>query len=404
MSQEIPGRELIADLIRDPENTWPIVDKGRIKPELFREAHARAVFKALLELREQGQAIDKQILSNQLGTTTPAAYWVWELPEGSTAPEYWSKQLIAQHQRELLGQLFLEGQAKLADPTTDLDLLLDEVAARLNSAQDKGLVNRAITISQFAAQIDLDRPPRWIATPWPALNNVLGGLRPGSLYVVGAGTGIGKSMFGQQLALAISETAPAIYYSLEMTGQELAIRALAAKTKINAQDIDRRILAPAEKEDLKRAGAALPELYVIPTPGRRVAHLRASIRQEIANTEGRLSAVFVDYLQLLQGDGSGRYEMITGVSQELKSLAIELDLPIVALAQFNRAGAAGEAPELSDIRDSGSIEQDADAVILLWGKDQELNLRVAKNRQGKTARLTAKANKSLMTISEMVEL
>jgi replicative DNA helicase len=190
-----------------------------------------------------------------------------------------------------------------------------------------------------------------------------------------------------------------------MAAPELAARALSAETGIPLGKIDSKDLTEQEKSFISLAHTALsPELYLETSSSRQVTQLRPSIRKIKASAGALPVAVFIDYLQLLEADGSTLYERVTAISKQLKSLAMELDLPIVALAQLNRAAEhRGGAPGLADLRDSGAIEQDADAVILL-SEDElgRLVMSVQKNRQGALGSLTGELSRSTMTLKNLV--
>jgi replicative DNA helicase len=191
-----------------------------------------------------------------------------------------------------------------------------------------------------------------------------------------------------------------------MTATELATRALAAKTKTNIGKIDRRALNEAEKKELALAHKELTEsLHLIATPSREVTQLRPAIRAININSGGKLKAVVIDYLGLMEAKGSSIYEKVTNISGQLKSLAIELDLPIVALAQLNRKAEERQGvPSLADLRDSGAIEQDADAVLMLANDEfGNLSLTVQKNRQGELASFTGKIDRPTMRLLDLIK-
>jgi replicative DNA helicase len=332
--------------------------------------------------------------------------FAWTDAAGS--PSFYGKLLKDEIKRRALAETALELKHNSENPEADLEQLLDKALSRLSQIQDKGFTNSAISLREAGAQLvdQLDQPPRFIPTPWPALNQLIGGLRPGAFYVIGARPGKGKSLIALQLASELAKTAgPVAFFSLEMQAPELAARALSAETGIPLGKIDSKELTDQEKSFISVAHTALPpELYLEDSSSRQVSQLRPSIRKIKASAGALPVAVFIDYLQLLEADGSTLYERVTAISKQLKSLAMELDLPVVALAQLNRAAEqrAG-APGLADLRDSGAIEQDADVVILL--SDDELGrlvMSVQKNRQGALGSLTGELSRSTMTLKTLV--
>jgi replicative DNA helicase len=192
-----------------------------------------------------------------------------------------------------------------------------------------------------------------------------------------------------------------------MQVEEIAARALAASSGIGLGSIDSREITAEQRATLE-AQLLTPDLYVDATSELSVSQLRPKIRQLKAKTGALPAAVFVDYLQLLESPegfrASSLYETTTAISKQLKRLAMELDLPVVALAQLNRESEKRPgAPALYDLKDSGSIEQDADVVILLSeDKQRRLSLSVSKNRQGPRGSLTGEVNRATMTVRNLV--
>lgn len=405
-----PERHLIASLLLSPADGFDTLDKLGITPEYLDHSETRAMLQELLKMRERGEPIEQSTLSLRLPPQHQTA--PWEVTSEIVAPavEYWGALVVKIHKAKSL--VILADQIKLAatNPETDLEKEIDKALLTLNQAQDKGVVSKSETLQQAAARVidDLDNPPRFIPTPWPALNDVIGGLRPGAFYVVAARPGVGKSLFGLQLAQAIAKPdSPVAFFSFEMTAEELASRSLAAKTGLDLSQIDRRALTETNKEQLAKAYKDLTaNLHLIATPSREVSQLRPAIRAIKANNGTKPAAVFIDYLGLMEAKGSNLYEKVTAISGQLKSLAMEQDLPVIALAQLNRkAEERPGAPGLADLRDSGAIEQDADLVMMLSNDDdpQRLILSVLKNRQGQLAVLRGTIDRPRMTLKDLVK-
>jgi replicative DNA helicase len=405
-----PERALIASILLDPLESFDSIDRLGIKPEDLRHSETRLMLKELLKMRDQGDPIDQTALSLSMPSSETAAS-VWEVTSETAAPaaEYWGKLVLNVSKRSELLIAGEELRKSAENPESDLEQAIDKALLTIDKAQGKGLVTKSETLKQAAAQVidQLDHPPSYIPTPWAALNETLGGLRPGAFYVVAARPGVGKSLFGLQLAEGISNPErQTAFFSFEMTATELATRALAAKTKTNIGKIDRRALNEAEKKELALAHKELTEsLHLIATPSREVTQLRPAIRAININSGGKLKAVVIDYLGLMEAKGSSIYEKVTNISGQLKSLAIELDLPIVALAQLNRKAEERQGvPSLADLRDSGAIEQDADAVLMLANDEfGNLSLTVQKNRQGELASFTGKIDRPTMRLLDLIK-
>lgn len=245
----------------------------------------------------------------------------------------------------------------------------------------------------------LDGAEKGISTGLGALDDVIGGLVAGQLVIVAGRPGSGKSVLGVDVAraTALKRGIPAAIFSLEMSRKELLQRILAAEctislTRIRRGDLryDERARLTAKWDEIRQAPL---HIFDVPTGVSDLATLRAVARR----TQQRhgLAVVAVDYLQLVRGPGryASRREEVDEVSRNLKNLAGELELPVLAAAQLNRGpeSRTDKRPQLSDLRESGSIEADADIVIAIHREDYydreheragEADLLVLKNRNG----------------------
>ena len=227
-----------------------------------------------------------------------------------------------------------------------------------------------------------------------SLSAKIGGLHKSDLIVVAGRPGMGKSALGTNIAFAAarrflkdaedgiepskSAGAPAALFSLEMSADQLATRILAEQSGISSENLRMGRISQQEFRHLARAAAELQSLplYIDDTPGLTIAALRTRARR-LKRQKG-IGLVVVDYLQLLQGSGKNsndnRVQEISEISRGLKQLAKELDLPVIGLSQLSRAVEQREdkRPQLSDLRESGSIEQDADIVLFIYREDYYL--------------------------------
>ena len=233
-----------------------------------------------------------------------------------------------------------------------------------------------------------------LTTGLEALNSKIGGLHRSDLIIVAGRPGMGKSSLATNMAFAAAQRflrdqedeippeksagAPVALFSLEMSADQLATRVLAEQSGISSENLRMGRITQHEFRDLARAAAELHSLplYIDDTPGLTIAALRTRARR-LKRQKG-IGMVIVDYLQLLQGTGrssnENRVQEISEISRGLKALAKELDLPVVGLSQLSRAVEQREEkrPQLSDLRESGSIEQDADIVLFIYREDYYL--------------------------------
>lgn len=260
-----------------------------------------------------------------------------------------------------------------------------------------------------------------IRTGFKRLDILQGGLRPGELIIAGARPAMGKSVFGMNIALAAArqckdtQKGRVLFVSLEMSWKEIIERLAQsiAKVNVNALASSKDNGVKVEKNtDLMRAQKELSSLPMDIVEMNGADINRIILRLEAEHRKGALSLVVVDYIQLIQGSSKGAkgnaFESISEVSIALKNIARRLNIPVLALAQVNRdaasSGASGKAPTLAQLKGSGSLEQDADSVILLHRKgyynnsdnatgdaesDSTIEIHLAKNRHGITGNETA---------------
>ncbi|MCC7364421.1 MAG: replicative DNA helicase [Dehalococcoidia bacterium] len=213
-----------------------------------------------------------------------------------------------------------------------------------------------------------------MTTGYSDLDTLLGGLKRSDLVIVGARPSVGKSSFALGIArnAAIIDKAHVAFFSLEMSSEQLAVRLLSAESGVDSTRLRLGQQTELEERRIIRASGVLSEanIWFDDTPVLTAPELRAKARR--LQGERGLDLIIIDYLQLMQGEGGGggrenRVQEISFISRTLKGLARELDVPVVALAQLSRAieNRHPRTPMLSDLRDSGSIEQDADIVMFL---------------------------------------
>ena len=210
-----------------------------------------------------------------------------------------------------------------------------------------------------------------VSTGYPDLDRMLTGMHPGEFILIAARPSMGKTSIGMNIVAnaAIRNGAKCAVFSLEMPAEQLVMRMLCSEAQVDMQSVRRGTLSMEDWEKLTDAMAPISkaEIYIDATSGISVPELRSKARR--LQMEHGLDLVMIDYLQLMSGTGKSgnRQEEVSGISRGLKSLAQELKVPVIALSQLSRAaaGRTDHRPILSDIRDSGAIEQDADVVMFV---------------------------------------
>ncbi len=270
-----------------------------------------------------------------------------------------------------------------------------------------------VTIQELA-KTDSDKLA--IDSGFPSLNRMLGKLRRQTLNIIAARPAMGKSAFALNIALnvALRRNVVAVF-SLEMSQSEVGLRFLSSASTVKSQEIKENLA----KRDMKQLSAAIQalvesQLYIDDSAATSPADIRAKCRRLYAE-KGRLDLVVIDYLQLMTADGrpQNRQQEISEISRALKILAKDLNVPVIALSQLSRNVESREnkRPMLSDLRESGSIEQDADAVMFLYRDSyynnegppvspEEAELIVAQNRAGETGTVTLNWFANITTFRE----
>lgn len=234
----------------------------------------------------------------------------------------------------------------------------------------------------------LDQKPSYSPSPWESLDKLIGGFAPGALYILAARPGSGKSIALLQCAARLAHEGMVAFSSLEMTEPELQTRLVAQYGPVHMTALRNHALT---NDDWKRVAGAKARvqgapIFIDDTAGVTLAHIRAHARA--VARRGPLSGILVDYLQLVTGEGSSRQEEVSSVSRGLKQLGKDFGVPVIAAAQLKRTSQVGKRklPDLDDLRESGSIEQDADVVIMLDRDRQktpdDVTVIVPKNRHG----------------------
>ena len=215
-----------------------------------------------------------------------------------------------------------------------------------------------------------------VSTGYEDLDKLTAGLQPSDLIIVAGRPGMGKTAFALNVAAhaAFNGTGAAIF-SLEMAKEQLVLRMLCSEARVNSSKVRSGYLGERDFPLLAKAAGKLHDapIYIDDTPAISVLELRAKARRLVRDRSKKIGLVVVDYLQLMRGMGgaSNREQEISEISRSLKALAKELNVPIIALSQLNRKveDRTGRKPQMSDLRESGAIEQDADLIMFIYREE-----------------------------------
>lgn len=365
------------------------VDDLAITPEDFYDPHKGRLYGLMKSMRAEGKPVDVVTVVNdvrfrELKFNGNNLHDFCSVTPTSASVDYYALQVVEKATRRKVA--LAASQIASMALESDISLLTDRSRKLIDDALGQSKSKVVFVGEEIGATYELmSEEPNFYPTPWARLSQAIGGFRRGALYVVGARPGKGKSVVGLQSAIELAKYGNVAFSSLEMSRTEIHKRIISSQASIpmdlvmnnslHRQDweqiaVTRNLLAPKIAID-DRANVTIGDIR---------AHARAVAR------EGHLSGVVVDYLQLMSSpDTRPRHEVVADFSRQLKLLARDLDVPVIALSQLNRQseGRQDKKPSLGDLRESGAIEQDADVVILLHQEDEsEMLMDVAKNRHG----------------------
>ena len=384
--------------------------------DFYKDIH-NTIYEAMLELYEHRDPLDVLSISNKLdekkqlekvGGSSYLASLVSIVPSASHIVHYakvvQKKALLRRlidAATEILEAGYNEGE--------DIEKILDEAEQKLFSVSQKYIKQdfmpiRSILEAAFNRIDELHRDGskfRGIPTGFPDLDNILAGLQKSDLVILAARPSIGKTSLALDIAkhIAVRENVAVGMFSLEMSSDQLVDRMLAAEANVDLWRLRTgRLKSEGDNNDFQRIGDAMgvlseAKLFIDDTASANIMEMRTMARR--LQAEHNLGLIIIDYLQLMEGRGGGdnRVQEISEISRGLKNLARELNIPILALSQLSRAveSRSPQIPKLSDLRESGSIEQDADVVLFLYREDREkpdtpnkgiVKVIIAKHRNG----------------------
>lgn len=371
-----------------------------LKPHDFSTPFGATIFRAIVDLVEQGKLADTLTVASGVASNDPVIMAaggppkVWEItdsyvPESAIASYV---EIVARDSRLRQVEMVANALRQGVDGDADVHRLISEAQSRLESIES----STAATYQRVGDGIDetiaaLDRKPTFVESPWDGLNRLIHGWKRGALYVIGARPSVGKTVMGLQAALSLCNVGPVALTSLEMSKEELEERLISHLARVDMGHIERSQITNEDRENIARARHLFDHMpmYVDSSEDNRIGQV-VKFARKVKRDHG-LAAVVLDYVGLLDGErGQSEYDIITAASKRLKRLAQELQVPVIILSQLNRGLESRDSkmPKLSDLRNSGSLEQDADTVILmhrdLTERPDQLFLNVAKNRKGST--------------------
>jgi replicative DNA helicase len=360
-----------------------------LKPESFYKDTHQKIYKAIVDLSMAEKAIDiltvtEELKKHNVLEEVGGPLYITQLTSkvASAAHLEFHARIIQQKyiQRELI-RVTSDIQRKAFDETMDVDDLLDQAEADLfdiaegNIKKETAKINVLVkeAINQIEEAAKREDHLSGVPSGFTKLDRLTSGWQRADLIIIAARPSMGKTALALSMArnIAVEHKRPIAFFSLEMSSVQLVNRLIVSETELPSDRIRNGRLEEYEWKQLDYKIKSLVEapIFIDDTPAISIFELRAKCRR--LKVQHQVEAIFVDYLQLMTGTGGikgSREQEVSNISRSLKSIAKELDIPVIALSQLNRSvelRSGNKRPQLSDLRESGAIEQDADLVIFI---------------------------------------
>ncbi len=405
---------------------------GREDSHWFYRPDHEQLFRVLIDMYDADQKIDLEILRDELkrrdllekvGDTTYLVTLAESVPSAANAEHYAGIVRDKGILRDLIRCVDEISRDAYADNVKTANLL-DLAEQKFFKVTERRISQRAsqlrVLLEALYAQVESrdDSFHSGLRSGFTELDDLTSGFQPGDFIIVAGRPSMGKTAFGLSVAehMSIDARTPVAFFSMEMSNQQVAQRILCSRGRIDSHKFRRRMLS---EQDIKELGHVCDEIadapmFVDDTPSMSILELRAKVRRLARAADTNIKAVFVDYIQLMYVPGAeSRQQEISMISRGLKSIGRELNIPIIAMAQLNRQaeGREGNRPRMSDLRESGALEQDADVILLLhreeYYKPENVDARgkadviIAKQRNGPTATIKLHFDKRLTRFTNL---
>ena len=425
LSRQVPQsveaeQSVLGAILRDSNCAADVI--GVLSPEDFYLRQNREVYETIYDMAAQSDRIDPVLVAeamqrsgryDQGSTRAYLAQLMDVTPTTANVMEYVrivKDKALLRRIGETAGGI---GQM-VADGTDTANAVLEAAEKRIMGLRQIRAEDELIPISSVVLDVydrideleSLGGALPGLETGFSELDQKLSGLNKSDLILLAARPAVGKTSFALNILMHVAKKygRPVVFFSLEMSREQLGIRLLSSQSLVNSKNLVTGRLSVDEWDKIRRAGDTLAQtkIYVDDNPSISVAEMSAKCRRV-----DNLGLIVIDYLQLMQSAGAkkaseNRQQAVSEISRTLKIMAKELNVPVLCLSQLSRAGEAraqmakddkrARKPILSDLRESGSIEQDADSVLFLYKEDAEqephkVTCIVAKNRHGETGEL-----------------
>lgn len=403
-------QNVIGSLLLDPESIGKI--QG-LEPDMFASELYGRMYLEFLRGYENGYQVNAVVLSAKI-TDFPADMVQREirtcLEKTLTSVEVGSYAGIVTREYRA-AQLDRILQSVKPDPENvdeQTGELINDLEALLDGRESQAKTLAEITRENKDRYFKDDAAQR-MYIGFPKLDDLLGGLEGGDMIVIGARPGVGKSAFVTQVTTSLARSGKRVgFYNLEMQEKQVYERFVVAESGIGLTRLRRAVrFLGDEEERFRRANEVLEkeDRIIITTGSKAMSEIRNESRHM------GYDVIIIDYLQLLRADKTyrgNRYAEVGAISRAIKSLAMELNIPIIALSQLNRVSEnrEGKEPTMAELREAGDIEQDASVILLMWNMSKDSSrkgIKIEKQRQGRTGKIVLRFNGDLMRFEETDE-
>lgn len=373
---------VIGTLILEPEHMGKTLEV--LSLEDFDHKGARALFQALGALFLADKPIDPLTVLAEAGDDCEDLMGlILDKPYYTLQLDYYCQLIRKESKLRFIRQL--GGTLSLADSEDVASSIVDRLNGAFATRRELEVVDLQAGAVDFMESMSLQEKPKYMTWGFQEMDEKLFA-EPGDFVVIGGYPSAGKTLLSLQIALHMAQDYRVGYFSLETSPRKLMDRIMAAQARIPLAKIKRRDLDAQDWDAVRDVTSQLAKrsLELVRASGMTVADIRAQVLQK------RYQVIFVDYLQLVQAKGTGRYEQVTAISMGLHTMAQDLGVAVIALAQLSRPEKGSgpmKPPNMTSFRESGQIEQDADIAILLYPEDPNDNgsqrvLKVSKNKEG----------------------
>ena len=409
---DLAEKTVVGCLLMDNKELHQIYDL--LKPDMFQDPVLKEIYREIVKLYDIGQPANLVTVTQAVESETYTREYIAQvlrdcslLPYTSTELKSYAESVVRDYKAETFRNILTRTQVTAAGVEYQIADTIQELEALKRSEKNQSKKLTAI-VAEYQDQYFQERKEEKLYTGFSKLDEITGGLEGGDVIVIGARPGVGKSAFTSQIILEMAKAGKRIgFYNLEMSEKQVYERLLSNQSGIRLNRIRRAIqFLGDEKERFESANQTLGKMDILISSGTKSV---SEIRNECRHQE--LDCIIIDYLQLVRADTryQSRASEVGAISKAIKALAMELNVPIIALSQLNRTSEMRETkePTMGELREAGDIEQDASIIILLWNLDNEdktrKGLKVDKNRQGELGKIVYRFDGNEMRFQETEE-